>query len=333
MSFYTTIKKALTDTVDAVVDKTSTQAQKSRLVTVMKSEKLITDKAYIELGKYLYNHMSEDMPEELQHLCAKIDLSKERMSRAQEKYREVIQQELVNREINRGEAKENFEKIKEPILSKAKDTADKAKDTAGKVKEAAAEKAAEIKNKVKMPQVEVGYGESASVETDKAAEEIFDNAVETAIESVVDSDSDKTVQEAIEQAVTNAVADSVSIEISELQDEAEEVCDSTADVEIKAEDNAIYSHSADDVRVKADVPENTEIYSKSEYKEAAESDESFIPKTQSVDQEFQRDVPVDIISEEEFAENEPEIKHSTKSAPVFKAMKLKRIMTKKDDDK
>lgn len=332
MSFYTTIKKALTDTVDAVVDKATTQAQKSRLVTVMKSEKLIADRAYIELGKYLYSHMSDDMPDELKTLCAKIDSSKERMSRAQEKYREVIQQELVNREINVSEAKENFRNIKEPIVSKAKDTADKAIDTAGKVKEVAAEKAVELKSRVKMPKIEVGYGKNEIADADEAAEEIFDSAVETAIESVINSDSESTVQEAIEQAVTDAVAESVNVEISERQDESENVGEDAVEAETEADDNVIYSHSKDDVGRKKEAPESTEIYSKSEYKEAAENDESFVPKTEPVDQGFQREVPVDIISEDEFEENEPVVKPNSKPTPVFKAMKLRKIITKRDDE-
>ena len=111
MSIYKEVKKAVSTTVDIIVDKTTTQAQKSRLVTVMRNEEKIANQVYVELGKYLYRNLREDMPEDIEQLCVKLDESKERMSRAQQIYREVIQQELVNREINKTEAKENFQKI------------------------------------------------------------------------------------------------------------------------------------------------------------------------------------------------------------------------------
>ena len=49
------------------------------------------------------------------------------------------------------------------------------------------------------------------------------------------------------------------------------------------------------------------------------------------DQEFQRNVPVDIISETEFEEDEPEVKPIEKSNPIAKAMKLRKIISKKEN--
>ena len=115
MSIYKDIKNAVTSTVNMVVDKTSSQAQKSRLVTVMRTEEKRTNQLYIQLGQYLYENLRDVMPEDIAQTCNLIDASKERMARAQAKYREVIQQELVNREISKAEARENFVKIKEPI--------------------------------------------------------------------------------------------------------------------------------------------------------------------------------------------------------------------------
>ena len=129
MSIYKDIKNAVTSTVNMVVDKTSSQAQKSRLVTVMRTEEKRTNQLYIQLGQYLYENLRDVMPEDIAQTCNLIDASKERMARAQAKYREVIQQELVNREISKAEARENFVKIKEPIVAKAKDTAVKVKDS------------------------------------------------------------------------------------------------------------------------------------------------------------------------------------------------------------
>ncbi len=325
MGFYNKIKKAVVDTVDAVVDKTATQAKKSRLLTVMKNEKLLTNQAYIELGKYYYNNLRENSPEYVEEICGKIDSSKERMSRAQEKYREVLQEELVNKEITKDEVKENFQKIKEPIVNKAKDTASKVSD----LKDAAIEKAAELKEKLPKQKIEVGYGETTVSEDNiEAEEEIFDTAVETAIETVIESDSDMTVQEAIEQAVTEAVNEELSKPTRDINEDIIVYEDDGPFIN-DDDDDILYSSSIYGTNKKSNGNEPKEIYSFSEDKKAAEAaydDESFVPPTEQVDQEFQRAMPVDIISEDEFEENEPEVKPIAKAAPKFKATKLKRII-------
>ena len=81
MSIYKDLKRAVISGIDVLADKTATQAQKSRLVTVMKNEEKIANQAYVALGKYLYSSMREGMPEDVQQLCKVIDASKERMSR------------------------------------------------------------------------------------------------------------------------------------------------------------------------------------------------------------------------------------------------------------
>ena len=84
MGIYQDIKNVLISTFDVVADKTSTQAQKSRLVTVMKNEEKIANQAYLALGKYLYTSMRDGLPEDVEQLCAVIDASKDRMTRAQD---------------------------------------------------------------------------------------------------------------------------------------------------------------------------------------------------------------------------------------------------------
>ena len=162
MGFYSDIKKVFVSTFDVLADKTSTQAQKSRLVTVMKNEEKIADRAYIALGKYLYSTLREGMPEDVEQLCSVIDASKERMTRAQEIYREVIQKEKVNSEISRTELKENIRKVKEPIVAGAADTAAKASaivkdtvsDTAAKAEELKAAAAARAEARKNPPKNE-----------------------------------------------------------------------------------------------------------------------------------------------------------------------------------
>lgn len=199
MSIYKDIKKALVSTIDVLADKTSTQAQKSRLVTVMKNEEKIANQAYIALGKYLYTSMRDGLPEDVEQLCAVIDASKERMTRAQDIYREVIRQEEVNTEIGRTEMKENLRKVKEPIVAGAVNTAakasvivkDTAKDTAAKaesLKAAAAVRAEDIRAKMRREKEELEAAAEAAeekidtetLETAQDAEEIENAVMENA---------------------------------------------------------------------------------------------------------------------------------------------------------
>jgi len=236
------------------------------------------------MGKYLYNNLREQMPQDVQALCTKLDESKDRMARAQQRYREVLQQEMINREINKVEVKDNLGKLKEPIVAKAKDTAAKvkdtaadtaakvkasAKDTAGKVeefKEAAVEKAAEYKAKAQAKHEEAAAAEDSGIL-------IFD-------ENNIDPISDTPVEE-------TSIPPVIEYE-SEPEPESE--------------------------------PQPQESVETTPVQEA-------VP--QEYDQEFQRTVPVDIINETEFEESEPVVKPIEKSNPIARAMKLRRIMTKK----
>ena len=338
MSVYNEIKRALSTTVDVIVDKTTTQAQKSRLVTVMKNEEKIANQIYVELGKYLYRNLRDDVSEDVQQLCQKLDQSKERMSRAQQIYREVIQQELVNREINRSEAKDNFQKIKDPIVTKAKDTAVKvkdtavdtaakvkgtAKDTAVKVKDTAAERAEELKNMTR----KVPDSDDLFVEIEKT-EVIVPEAAE---------ESDVNNQEIVQHVETH--------EVESTEAEVLTVGQGFAD-NVEVIENAIFSDSPVVEESDSEVEEPKEIFTqiqnhedtKSEEEkekpssEAEDVEESFVPETAAVDQEFQRNVPVDIIPENEFEQDEPEIKPVEKNTPFSKAMKLKKIITKRNNE-
>lgn len=286
MSLYYTIKKALTDTVDVVIDKTTTQAQKSRLRIVMKNEAKLTNDAYIELGKYLYENCRENAAEDIESICRRIDISKDRMKRAQEKYREVLQEELVNREITKNEVKESLQKMKEPIVTKAKDTADKVCE----FKDAAKIKATELKEK--MPTVNVGYGEINSEEaaTDKEQSE---NTAKVVSDTVINNGDEISVKDATE----NPVNFSVSNSSADRSVPEKEKSDKEASVEI-------YSYSTAS-------PSETD---------AAES----APETET--QEFQRTMAVDILTEEDDEDDIPVIKPYSAPTALDKAKKLKEII-------
>ncbi len=269
MGIYKDLKKVFVSTFDVLADKTSTQAQKSRLVTVMKNEEKIANQAYIALGKYLYTSMRSGLPEDVEQLCGVIDASKERMTRAQDIYREVIHQEQINSEIGKTEVKENFRKVKEPIVAGAANTAakasvlvkDTAKDTAAKaesLRAAAAERAEDIRTKMKKEK-------TAAEDSDQEAE---------AADPTAETPEDVSAPIAETEAADN---------------------DTVAAVEVTA--------------AESDEPES----------EPQPEEDTAMP------------MPVDVISEEEFEENEPIVKHIDKK-PISKARKLKDIITKKEEE-
>jgi len=288
MSIYQSLKQTVTTAFDAVVDKTSTQAQKSRLVTVMKHEEKTANSLYLEMGKYLYNNLREQMPEDVQALCAQLDESKERMARAQQRYREVIQQEMINREINKVEVKDGLGKLKEPIVAKAKDTAAKVKDTA-------TETAAKVKASAKDTAVKVEEFKEAAVE--KAAEYKAKTRVK---HEEAEAEADDNVLIFDENN-----ADPISDTIEEVPAQTVIEYESEPEPEAEAQIPAVPTEpAAEPAPVQEAVP-------------------------QEYDQEFQRTVPVDIINETEFEESEPVVKPIERSNPIARAMKLRRIMTKK----
>lgn len=288
MSLYAKIKKTLTDTVDVVVDRTTLQAQKSRLRIVMRNEAKLTNDAYIELGKYLYENCRENASDSIEDICRRIDLSKERMKRAQDRYCEVLEEELVSKEITRSEVKESLHKMKEPIVSKAKDTADRVSE----LKDAAKEKASELKEKIPAVKVKVGHG----IITDEAAEidEVKEVSIEIAAENPTDTAADS--DEAAEQVVTEPVTIA--------NDEAAESEEDEITTDVGPEE--IYSYSAP-------MPSNT-TSNEAEPTDSAET------------QEFQRVMAVDIVTEEDDEEASTYVKPHTAPTASDKAKKLRNII-------
>ena len=332
MSVYNEIKRALATTVDVIVDKTTTQAQKSRLVTVMKNEEKIANQIYVELGKYLYRNLRDEVPEDVGQLCDKLDQSKERMSRAQQIYREVIQQELVNREINKNEAKDNFQKIKEPIVTKAKDTAVKVKDTA--VDTAAKVKGTAKDTVVKVKDTAVERAEELKNKTHKAAEtEEFVTEFEST--EIITSESAEDTDVKTEEIVAPIETKEIVTESAEVLTVGQGLSDNVEVIE-----NAIFPGSVPDEDsvsesqqpVKTNVSVNAAEKEEKPASEAEDVEESFVPESDTVDQEFQRNVPVDIISENDFEQDEPEVKPVERNTPLSKAKKLKNIITKKSSE-
>ena len=290
MSIYKDLKRAVISGIDVLADKTATQAQKSRLVTVMKNEEKIANQAYVALGKYLYSSMREGMPEDVQQLCKVIDASKERMSRAQEIYREVIRQEEVNSEIGRTEVKENLRKVREPIVAGAVNTAakasvivkDTAKDTAAKAesfKTAAAGRAEDIKLKM--------HRDNTAAES-----EAVTAAPEPKLEVLSEDNTVSVDKENIEQTVMEEAAPIGQV----ISDEPEA---------------AALEAAAAPLTQAAPAAPVTEVYES--YPEAAPTPSA------------------EILSDDEFGSEEL-VKPAPKKRHVYKARKLKDIITKKEEE-
>ncbi len=240
MSVYKDLKKAFGATIDMIAEKTSLQAQKSRLLTVMKNEEKTADRAYIALGKYLYTTLRDGMPEDVEQLCRIIDTAKVNMTRAQELYREVIKQDELTTAQNTTEVKENFRKVREPLVAGAASTATKAgafvkttaKDTAAKaesLKAAAAERAEDIKQKMQYEKSAAqaeqesaaiddasDYEEAYIGESEPMPEEIYNISAETPapIESTVPVE-ESTAEESAPTDAASEMPTDVEIETAD----------------------------------------------------------------------------------------------------------------------
>lgn len=111
------ISNAVTDAVEYLVEKNSIQAQQNRLKMVMRNENNLTQRAYLELGKYYYEQLREkESNERNKALCETIDNSKVRMKKAVDRYKELmIQQENAILEEVEKEESNYTEEVAEDI--------------------------------------------------------------------------------------------------------------------------------------------------------------------------------------------------------------------------
>ena len=199
----------------------------------------------------------------------------------------------------------------------AKDTAVKvkgtAKETAEKVnelKEVAAVKAVDIKNKVHKP---AGHEDGEKTETVETIETI--ETIEMQPENI------DVIEHKVPEDVSTAAEEVLQVGQGLREDS-------------KAIENAIFSDSAIEEETVKKSDDTVEIITPDENgnEEAADVEKDFFSESEAVDQEFQRTMPVDIISENDFEADEPEIKPVQKNTPFTKAMKLRKIMTKKNTE-
>jgi hypothetical protein len=82
MEIFKNVAGSVTKAVNFVVDQNRRAAMINRLKIVIRNEKEIEARSYIELGKYYYENMRDASDERTEPLCAAVDNADRRLKRA-----------------------------------------------------------------------------------------------------------------------------------------------------------------------------------------------------------------------------------------------------------
>ena len=194
----------ISEVAASVAEKNRLRVQLNHIKGLIKANTATRDQAYVELGRFFYEHMREDASPENEAICAVIDAANQRISSASIKY-----MELLNLQNETKIGAENTEKLKKMISDAAADAAKAAKEKgteiASKAREAAKEKGTEFAAKAK---------EAAESLKDRAAgavEEVKDRFIPM---GEVDID-DEAETEAAEETVDEPAAETAEPEKEE----------------------------------------------------------------------------------------------------------------------
>ena len=240
------IADTASEIAESIAEKNRLRAQMNHLKKLIKADSATRDQAYMELGRFFYENLREGAAPENEALCAVVDTTSERITKASLKYMEVlnIQNETKIRS-------ENAEKLKKIMAEKAAIAADKAKvqgaqiarmtkefaeQQAEKAKAAAAEKAEQVKEfaKEKAEQAMGAAKEAKDVTVDKV-EDIVDKAAETVDDIKTNSDIEALIKE--EQEKIEAAETAAAEVKEEVKDAAEEVKEAVEEVKEAAEES------------------------------------------------------------------------------------------------
>lgn len=151
MALKENIKSGVNFTVDTVSEIASVVAEKNRIrgqlnhiKKLIKTDSATRDQAYIELGRFFYENMREGASPENEAICAVIDATSDRISKASLKY-----MELLNLQNETKIRTENTEKLKKIIAEKASCTAKAAKEKSAELGKKAKELATQGVEKAK----------------------------------------------------------------------------------------------------------------------------------------------------------------------------------------
>ena len=90
MNVFKNVADSVTKAVDFVVDKNRRAAIINRLKIVIRNEKEIEARAYIELGKYYYENLRDPSNERTEPLCTAVENADRRLKRAFSKLDEML---------------------------------------------------------------------------------------------------------------------------------------------------------------------------------------------------------------------------------------------------
>ncbi len=213
MAIMESIKSGVDFTVDTVSELAAVVAEKNRIRSqlnyikkVIKTDSATRDQAYIELGRFFYENMRENASAENEAICAVIDTTSERISKASLKY-----MELVNLQNETKLCTENTEKIKKIVAEKASVTA-----------KAAKEKSAELGQKAK--EYVAGLKDKGNDIVDEA-EDSLDAEAEAEVEQIlaeeqakVDAPAEAVEEVAAEREVSSELEEMIAAEQAKIQE-------------------------------------------------------------------------------------------------------------------
>ena len=90
MEVFKNVADSVTKAVNFVVDKNRRAAMINRLKIVIRNEKEIEARSYIELGRYYYENLRDASNEKTEPLCAAVDNADRRLKRAFRKLDEMM---------------------------------------------------------------------------------------------------------------------------------------------------------------------------------------------------------------------------------------------------
>ena len=238
MAIKENIKSGVNLTVDTFSDIASIIAEKKRIRTqlnhikkLIKTDSATRDQAYIELGRFFYENMREGASPENEAICAVIDASSERISKASLKY-----MELLNQQNELKVRSENAEKIKKIVSEKASGTAKAVKEKSAEIGKKAKDVAAQGVEKAKG--IAGGIKDKASDTVDDVKER-FDTEGNAEVDQIIAEEQAK-VDTAVPVEASPELEEMIAAEqakIKEAQEAAAEVVEAPAQVNEESPDS------------------------------------------------------------------------------------------------
>ena len=167
-SGFSLVGDTISEIASSVAEKNRLRVQLNHIRGLIKADTATRDQAYIELGRYYYEHLREGAAPENEAICAVVDAANQRISNASIKY-----MELLNLQNETKICAENTEKLKKYVAAAAADAAKAAKEKGTEIADKAKTAAAELKDKaaVAVEDVKGRFAAADKIDIDEAAAE------------------------------------------------------------------------------------------------------------------------------------------------------------------